>query len=156
VRAYHLCGQGRRRLAAGRRRDRRRASRQDPPRRGLLGWWWWAGAGGAAMVVVFVWESRVGWTRRPLPSPYYLPRHLFGRGLRAAGQAPNGAPPVSYLSLHPPQAHRKMPCPTTSSHPCARWAHRDHITSCHVLMLERPNHSITVGRRLVGPGPPSS
>jgi hypothetical protein len=94
----------------------------------VVGWGWWRSNGGGGGGIC-VGESR-GMDAPPFP--YCLPWHLFGRGLRAAGQAPTGAPPVSYHSLHQPQAHRKMPCPTTCSHPCARWAHRDRITSCHV------------------------
>ena len=97
--AYHLRGQGWRRLRSGEEANEIDGGRREPLMRSEL-----QPLGDAeAMVeevVVFVWENRVGWTRRPLPAG--LPRHLFGRGLRAAGQAPTGAPLVSYLSLHQP------------------------------------------------------
>ena len=100
--------------------------------------WWW----------VFVWESRVGWTRRPLSlslPPYcdvLLHGIFFGRGGRCdcerRGRHRPWAPRVSYHSLSapatpgPPQEDALPYYYYFCSHPCARWAHRDHITSCHV------------------------
>ena len=103
--------------------------------------WWW----------VFVWESRVGWTRRPLSlSPYcdvLLHGIFFGRGGAATASGGAGTDPgphasATSLSLRQPHQgpHRKMPCPTTTTTFVATRVRGGPtgITSRHVMYGRRP------------------